>query len=170
MSEIKCIAFDCFGTVFDMSGVPAVEIRTYVRHVKAEDFSPFTFPQTWYDLKPHPDAAQGIRKLQSLGYQCVPLSNGDANLISDISEAGGIWWDYIIDLVYHGVYKPKIAAYQTIEKDLGFKPKNTLMVTANPTFGDIEGAAAIGMQSQVIRQPGKIRDIIELAELLGECR
>jgi 2-haloalkanoic acid dehalogenase type II len=167
MPRIKCIAFDCFGTVFDMTGVPDVEIRAYVRHVKAEDFSPFTFPQSWYDLKPHADSAQGIKKLQSMGLQCVPLSNGNANLISDISESAGIWWDYIIDLVGHGVYKPKIEAYRTVEKDLGFKPSETMMVTANPTFGDIEGSASIGMQSQVIRQPGFPRDIIDLADILA---
>jgi hypothetical protein len=39
------------------------------------------------------------------------------------------------------------------------------MVTANPTFGDIEGAKAIGMQSQVIRHSYP-NTIIELAEML----
>jgi hypothetical protein len=41
-----------------------------------------------------------------------------------------------------------------------------MMVTANPTFGDIEGSAAIGMQSQVIRH-GYSNTIIELAEMMN---
>jgi hypothetical protein len=44
-------------------------------------------------------------------------------------------------------------------------PRETLMVTSNPTFGDIEGSAAIGMPSQVIRH-GYPNTIIELAEML----
>jgi 2-haloalkanoic acid dehalogenase type II len=170
MSEIKCIAFDCFGTVFDMAGVSRDEIKAYVDHVRKDDFAPFKFPASWLNLQLHPDAATGIAKLQRNGFSCVALSNGALYLLSHVSQCGGVIWDHIVDLAKHRVYKPHIDAYRTIEKDLGLKPENTLMVTANPTFGDIEGAAAIGMQSQVIRQPGKIRDIIELAELLGEYR
>jgi len=166
MTPIKCIAFDCFGTVFDMAGVSREEIAAYAKHVKRDDFSPYKFPVSWLSLKLHPDAAIGIRMLQNDGFTCVALSNGTLYLLSRVSQCGGVIWDHIVDLATHRVYKPHIDAYRTIEKDLGFKPENTLMVTANPTFGDIEGAAAIGMQSQVIRQPGKIQTIIELAELL----
>jgi hypothetical protein len=49
------------------------------------------------------------------------------------------------------------------------KPEETLMVTANPTFGDIEGAAAIGMPSQVIRH-GYPNTVIELAEMLLKAK
>ncbi len=84
-----------------------------------------------------------------MGFDCVTLSNGDNNLIFERSMKYGIHWDTMIDLRLNRVYKPNTDAYRTIEKELGFKPAETLMVTANPTFGDIEGAAAIGMQSQV---------------------
>ena len=87
-------------------------------------------------------------------------------MLGGISALNGIGWDHITDLKEHRVYKPNIDAYRTIEKDLGYKPVETLMVTANPTFGDVEGAAAIGMHSQVIRQPGTPQTIIELAESL----
>jgi FMN phosphatase YigB (HAD superfamily) len=105
--------------------------------------------------------------LQDVGFSCVTLSNGSSNLLRYVSRQNGILWDFIIDLVTHRVYKPHVDAYRTVEKQLGFAPSETLMVTANPTFGDIEGAAAIGMQSQVIRQPGMPQTIIELAEKLG---
>jgi 2-haloalkanoic acid dehalogenase type II len=166
MTRIKCIAFDCFGTVFDMSAVSRDEIAAYVEHVKQDDFSPYKFPDSWWKLKAHADSADGILRLQDAGFSCVTLSNGSAGLLRYVSRQNEILWDFIIDLVTHRVYKPHIDAYRTIEKQLGFAPAETLMVTANPTFGDIEGAAAIGMQSQVIRQPGKIQTIIELAELL----
>lgn len=168
-SAIKVIAFDCFGTVFNMDGVSRDEIRDYVAHVRRNDFSPYKFPGSWWGLKLHADAREGIKRLRDAGFKCVTLSNGPAELLHYVSATpdGDIGWDRIIDLAKHRVYKPHIDAYRTVEKDTGFKPHETLMVTANPTFGDIEGSAAIGMPSQVIRQPGTPQTIIELAELLG---
>lgn len=169
MNKIKCIAFDCFGTVFDMSNVSRDEIKAYVNHVRSDNFTPFEFPESWWSLKAHPDAAEGIKALQAMRFFCVALSNGDANLIDQVSEANGFDFDYVIDLAgRHRVYKPHLDAYRTIEKDLGYKPEQTLMVTANPTFGDIEGSAAIGMRSQVIRQPGCPSTIIDLAKMLRD--
>lgn len=160
---VRCIAFDCFGTVFDMAGVSRDEISDYVRHVRKNDFSPYTFPESWWNLNLHPDAAEGVKLLQSAGYACVTLSNGDASLLQHVSVRGGVFWDSVIDLAKHRVYKPHVDAYRTVEKETGFKPEECLMVTANPTFGDIEGSAAIGMSSQVIRQSEGPANIIELA-------
>jgi HAD superfamily hydrolase (TIGR01493 family) len=166
MDDIKCIAFDCFGTVFDMSGVDRAEIKAYVEHVRRDDFSPYKFPESWFALKAHPDAAEGIRRLQEAGYFCVAMSNGTVQLINTISTANDIHWNAIIDLILHGTYKPHVKAYRAIEESIGIAPARTLMVTANPTFGDIEGSSAIGMPSQVIRH-GYPDNIIELAEMLG---
>jgi 2-haloalkanoic acid dehalogenase type II len=163
---IKCIAFDCFGTVFDMSGVSRDEIREYVEHVRKEDFTPFRFPDSWWQLKAHPDAAEGIKRLQAIGILCVTLSNGSWELLHVNSGRNGISWDMIIDLAEHRVYKPHIDAYRTVEKQTLFSPSECLMVTANPLFGDLEGAMAIGMQAQVIRH-GYPNTILELAEMLS---
>lgn len=165
MENIKCIAFDCFGTVFDMDSVSRSEIADYVRHVNANDFSPYQFPASWYCLELHPDAKRGMKLLRLAGYHCVTLSNGSSDLLSTVSKLGGVVWDRIIDLAKHRVYKPNVDAYKTLEIETGFKPQQTLMVTANPTFGDLEGAAAIGMPSQVIRH-GYPNTIVELAEML----
>jgi HAD superfamily hydrolase (TIGR01493 family) len=167
--QIKCIAFDCFGTVFDMSTVPKSEIAAYVEHVKRADFSPYQFPFTWNNLKAHPDAAEGIYRLQKAGFLCVTLSNGTADLLKQISDSNGIAWTAIINLAAHRVYKQHIDAYRVVEKVIGFSPAESLMVTANPTFGDIEGAAAIEMPSQVIRH-GYPNTIIELADMLATKR
>jgi len=163
---ITTIAFDCFGTVFNMSSVDKNDIKTYVNHVTKNDFTPFEFPESWYNLEPHPDSVQGIKLLQSYNIKCVTLSNGSKELISKISEKCGINWDYIIDLVKHKAYKPhNLDAYRAIEKDLGVQPSETLMVTANPTFGDIEGSSAVGIKSQVIRH-GYPNTIIELLDIV----
>ena len=164
---LKVIAFDCFGTVFNMDAVSRDEIGDYVRHVRKNDFTPYQFPPSWLELALHPDAAEGVGLLQSAGYKCVTLSNGSADLLGHVSRRGGVFWDRIIDLVAHRVYKPHVDAYRTVESETKVKPADCLMVTANPTFGDIEGSAAIGMPSQVIRQAEGPANIIELAWRLG---
>jgi FMN phosphatase YigB (HAD superfamily) len=162
---IKCIAFDCFGTVFDMRNISRQEIQDYVDHVNKKDFSPYSFPNSWYALTAHEDSAAGIKLLQDNGYYCLALSNGSYDLIKTISESNNIYWNYIINLNKHKVYKPHFDAYKTIETDTNFKPTETLMVTANPKFGDIEGAKNINMYSAVIRH-GYLNTIPELVDYI----
>lgn len=164
---ITCAAFDCFGTVFDTTALSRDLISEYVRHVRSATFSPYTFPPAWYDLPAHPDSAEGIRMLRESGIACVALSNGTPELIRRLSDKAGIKWDCVIDLASRGVYKPHLDAYRAVEAVFGARPADTIMVTANPTFGDIEGAVAVGMQSQVIRH-GYPNTIIELAEMFSQ--
>ncbi len=163
--ELKVVAFDCFGTVFDMTPISRDEIAAYVEHVRRDDFSPFAFPESWRSLNAHPDAREGIERLQDAGLVCVTLSNGSSELLTILSQNAGIVWNRIVDLSSHRVYKPHVEAYRVVGRETGFGPHESLMVTANPTFGDIEGAAAIGMRSQVIRH-GHPNTIVELAEML----
>jgi FMN phosphatase YigB (HAD superfamily) len=169
LTNIKCIAFDCFGTLFDMTGVSRDEIKAYVEHVRKDDFTPYEFPKSWMDIPVFKDVAWGIRDLRRAGYKCWALSNGSLYLLSHIAIRNFVELHGVVDLVKHRVYKPHVDAYRTIEIETGFKPEETLMVTANPTFGDIEGAAAIGMPSQVIRH-GYPNTVIELAEMLLKAK
>jgi 2-haloalkanoic acid dehalogenase type II len=164
---VDVIAFDCFGTVFDASELPVESIQAYVKHVIANPTaaSKFDFGTEWYELPAHKDSAAGIKKLRDNGYKCVALSNGPPELIRQLSDKAGIEWDAIINLAAHNVYKPYSEAYKIVEKETGVKPQFCLMVTANPTFGDIEGAKSIGMNAQVIRADGA-GNILDLAETL----
>lgn len=163
--HLKCIAFDCFGTLFDMSQIPKHEIGNYVRHVTSHRFIPYVFPESWNSLQAFPDVAPGFEKLQSMGLKCVALSNADKHLIHGVARRSGFVWDHIVDLTEHRVYKPNVAAYRTVEADTGIAPEHCLMVTANPMFGDIEGSRAVGMSSQVVRH-GYPNTILELADML----
>ncbi|HRF01685.1 MAG TPA: hypothetical protein PLI18_14270 [Pirellulaceae bacterium] len=166
MKSLRCLAFDCFGTVFDTASLTRDDVRAYVEHVRRDDFSPFAFSDAWRSLPAHPDAAAGIARLRAAGFVCVTLSNGSAELLAELSRRAGIEWDRIIDLAAHRAYKPRnLDAYRAVERETGFEPAGTLMVTANPTFGDVEGAASIGMPSQIVRH-GRPHDLIELAEFL----
>lgn len=171
---VRVIAFDCFGTVFNASELPRESVKAYVNHVIANPTAAtkFEFGPEWFKLPAHEDAAPGIRKLRENGFICVALSNGTKELIDHLSKAAGIEWDLVIDLAKHGVYKPYSDAYKTVQKETGVRPENSLMVTANPDFGDIEGAMSIGMGTQVIRNDTLCSepDIIHLASRMGRCR
>jgi FMN phosphatase YigB (HAD superfamily) len=162
--NIRCVLFDLFGTVLNMKDVERADVAAYNDHVRRKDFSPLTLPESWYNLKPHDDAGLGLHLLRKMGLYCATLSNAPIALQTALSEPHGLVWDNMVDLPLHRVYKPDLAAYPIGAKVCGFKPEECLMVTANPTFGDVEGAKACGMASQVIRHPYTPRDILSLAD------
>lgn len=160
----KVIAFDVFGTVFDLSGVNRSEVREYVDHIKQTDWAPLELPERWERLPAHDDA-QAIRLLRQKHY-VVALTNGPVRLITKLSKYNGISWDMIIPIECEKVYKPNKLAYIFAADLMGVSGREVMMVTANRTFGDIEAAAALGMQSYWIdRENGKT--IWDLVEALG---
>lgn len=167
--KLRVIAFDCFGTLFDIGNVPKEQRRAYVDHVNSENFSEFDFGPEWYCAKAHPDVPRGIAGLVEKGYLPVAMSNGSVPLLRHLSQQAGFEFFDIMDFVGFGVYKPKPKAYTIVRATLGFLPAETLMVTANPTFGDLEGAAALSMPSAVIRHSSGIAaDVLALAGMLPE--
>lgn len=166
MTGIKAIAFDVFGTVFDLSAVPRDEVRAYVKHVHQESWQPLKLPASWATLPAHPDAAEGIAKLRER-FIVVTLSNGPLSLLMRLSKHNGISWDAIVPLEMYRIYKPDLRAYMYLPTLLGVERDEVCMVTANRTFGDLEGAAAVGMRAQLIRDGAENpKDILELAERL----
>lgn len=168
MNVVKALAFDCFGTVFDFKNFSRAEIKAYSDHVHNPNRNGFyRFSGMWYQLQAHPDAAPGIDLLRRKGYYCCTLSNGPSYLLEPLSEKAGIKWDKIIPLEKYEVYKPtELDAYRTVEKETPYKLSDFMMVTANPTFGDVEAATELGMVPQVIRHENTPATIIELAESL----
>jgi len=171
---LKVIAFDVFGTVFDLSSVDREEVRAYARHLKAfretGEWLPLTLPKSWETLPAHADSREGIRLL-SREFTVVTCSNGPIGMLKALSEHNGIKWDRIIPLELNRVYKPDPRAYLTVCEYLECEPHEVAMVTANKDFGDLEASAAVGMRPILIRNPGCPQTVIELAELLtGELK
>lgn len=164
--QLKVIAFDVFGTVVDFSSADREQVREYVRVTRLPAWQPLHLPQSWAWLPPHPDSRWGIERLRSK-YAVVTCSNGPLGLLAKLSKNAGIDWDAIIPLELNRVYKPRPDAYRTVCEVLDVLPSEVLMVTANKTFGDLEAAQSIGMQSVLIRGAEGLQSIIELAELLG---
>ena len=148
---MKVLAFDCFGTVFDLSGVAHEEVRAYAKHIHQPEWSPLKLPQAWESLPAHPDALEALERLREQ-YMVVTCSNGPLGLLAKLSKANGISWDAIIPLELNKVFKPNPKAYLTVCEVLGVEPSQVTMVTANRTFGDLEAARALGMQAFLINR------------------
>ena len=166
MNNIKVVAFDVFGTVFDLSGVNHEEIRDYAHHIRQPSWSPLVLPESWKTLPAHPDSKYGIEKI-SLYYSVVTMSNGPLDLLVALSKHNSIKWDAIIPIQMNKVYKPKKEAYLTICELMKVQPNEVMMVTANKTFGDIEAAQSLGMTPMLIRGDSDIQNILQLSMKLG---
>lgn len=162
---ISTIAFDCFGTVFDMSQVDHEDLKYYGATLRKEIWEPLKFPKSWETLPAHPDCKEGIELLKTK-FTVVTCSNSPLGLLTKMSKHNSISWDAIIPLEYNKVYKPNPKAYLTVCEMLNIKPEEMMMVTANPTFGDVEASQKLGMTPQIIRHDPHPKNIIELAKLL----
>lgn len=169
---MKVIAFDLFGTVFNLSAVDRQEIRDYADHIRKPEWEPLTLPASWEHLPPFPDSAEGIAKLRK-EFFVVTCSNAPLGLTAKLCKNGGIQFDAIIPLELNRVYKTNPRAYMTVCEVLGVPPQDVMMVTANKTFGDIEASGALGMTPMLIRGDSAIGSILDLhrtAELWRETR
>jgi 2-haloacid dehalogenase len=166
MTAPKVIAFDLFGTVFDVSNVPKDEVREYVRQVKAEEWAPLNLPLSWLELPAFSDAGDGIARLRR-DFAVVTCSNLPLYLICAISNLSGIKWDAVVPLEASRSYKPSVDAYSTVCGVMQCLPEEVLMVSAHADGPDVEGAPAAGFSFQLIRNPNCPQTIIELAEQLG---
>jgi len=162
---MKYILFDCFGTVFNMESVPKDDLRYYGKVLKAPIWEPLNFPSHWQNIPAHPDSKDGIDKLKSLGLTVEALSNAPKELMKTLSANNNISWNHIIGLEKYKIYKPNPLAYLTACAELDCKPSECLMITANETFGDLEGSKFVGMHSKLIRNETGL-DIIGLADII----
>lgn len=162
---MRVVAFDVFGTVFDLSGVPRHEVWDYIAHIRRPEWSPLRLPASWEHLPAHADSAEGIARLRER-FIVVTCSNGPLGLLAKLSKNNGVQWDAIVPMELNHVYKPDPRAYLTVCEVLEVPPSAVTMVTANRTFGDLEASAALGMTPVLIRDGDGPKTITELAAVL----
>lgn len=165
------ILFDMFATFLVMRDVPTDEIRAYLRQCVDPVWRRLETPDSWLDLKAYPDAKEGFERLRTK-YRVGTLSNATVCFTQSVLARNDLNVDFIVGLEFIHRYKPHPECYLNACEVAGVEPKDATMVTANPTFGpypfgDLHIAGAIGMQTQLIRNPGCPQTIIELAEQMG---
>lgn len=168
---MKVIAFDLFGTVFDLSRVDRREIIAYIDHISKPEWSPLELPESWKQMPPFADSREGIERLRTK-YTVVTCSNAPLGLQIGLCKNAGIQFDGLIPLELERRFKPSAVAYATPSIVLGVPVNHVLMVTGNERLGrlnhgDVHYAGLAGIKGQLIRNPGCPQTIIELAEQLG---
>lgn len=162
---IKVIAFDFFGTVFDMSKVPKEDIINYVKHLKKEPWTPLVLPDVWETLHAYQDSLNGIEWLRE-HYTVVSCTNAPIGTQIKLCKNNGISFDGYIPLELNKTFKTKPESYMTVCEVLKVKPEEVMMVTANKEFGDLEASKKLGMTPVYIRHDSKVKDIEFLAALM----
>jgi 2-haloacid dehalogenase len=131
----------------------------------------------WQSLTPHPDCAEGLRRLKQR-FRLVALSNGEQPYLEHLERSRmRFGFDAIISVQRAGVFKPHPAVYRTGAMALGLEPHRIMMVAAHAF--DIMGARACGYRGAYVnryrlpyeespyRPDVEVRDFIELADVLG---
>lgn len=162
---LKVIAFDVFGTVFDLKAARREEVQAYGLHISQPEYSPLELPKSWEYLPAHSDSAKGIARLRNK-FLVVTCSNGPLGLLIRMAKNAGIVWDGFIPMELNRVFKPRLEAYQAIRDVLDVEYSEVMMVTANEKFGDLEAAQQLGMRPQLIRNDTGLL-ITDLAARLG---
>ena len=166
VSRVKCVAFDNFGTVYDMSKVPREEVRDYIQQVRRPEWAELTLPDSWLHLKAFPDSVAGIKKI-SRHYTVVACSNADYNFLRKLARNNNFEWSLVIPLETIPAYKPDPRCYKLIAELTHYKPEEILIVTGNEGSPDLTVPKELGMQTIRIRGTEGPKDLLELAELLG---
>ena len=139
------------------------------------------FMAVYDDLRPYPDAVEGLQKLaDSNRFQLVALSNGEQSYLETLARHNiGIPFNHVISVEQAGVFKPHPAVYRTAARIMNREPAEIMMVAAH-SF-DITGARACGYRGAYVNryrlpneespyQPDfEVADFHQLAErLLGQ--
>ena len=133
--------------------------------------------EAWQELSPHPDCAEGLRRLKSR-YRLVALSNGEQPYLEHLERNRmRFGFEALISVQRAGVFKPHPAVYRTGATVLGLEPQQIMMVAAHAF--DIMGARACGYRGAYVnryrlpyeesphRPDLEVRDFLELAGALG---
>lgn len=170
MKKPKVAFFDLNNTCLQMTGATREEIEAYITHIK-QPWSPLKLPDHWKRFIPWNDL-KALNALQEKGIICCTLSNNPIRLqIEQMQYCRLFEWDFLVPLEAYRVFKPDVKAYQVACNLLQVAPEDALMVTANHNFGDLEGAAMIGMPSIWIDRKNEnpnylIKNFYDLVEVL----
>jgi FMN phosphatase YigB (HAD superfamily) len=147
--------FDLFNTIYDISAVPKEHLIEYRRLIdqflETGKYEPLDMGQWWQLIKPFPEVIESLKSLDKRN-GLVTLSNCPVDWQFEINRSCKLdsWLSPAILLDYAQIYKPHVGAYYMA---IGYancfdrRPADCMMVTANKTFGDLENAAKVGMQS-----------------------
>ena len=171
MGKIRMLGFDLNGTVF-INNRPSEEKRRYWELIRREKWEPLHLPKEWEDLKAYEDSKQGIEMLRTQ-FHVITFSNIPIELQAIWCQRNEIGFDDKIDLSLIKCYKPNPMAYKFL-RDVAIaspwhcEPEEVVVVTANASFGDLEGARYAGMNAELIRGDSGMNLVQFANQMLGD--
>ena len=183
---IQAICFDLNGTLFDMSRPPEgvtedmvrAEVAKYLTHIKKPEWSPLAgvLPSWWPDFPLFDDVVTGLSMLGAGGFVYHTLSNNPTGfqVVAFMNADCYFPSKQFIDLSSCHVYKPNQRAYDIVAGYIRRPHAEIAVVTANESFGDLEGARRAGLRPILLERYGpkkdpnqeSYRDCVELADAL----
>lgn len=112
----------------------------------------------WHRLAPWPDSVSGLSMLKEL-FKIGTLSNGNIQLLVDLSKNASIEWDIILSGELFGCYKPNPLVYLSAARELKLNPSEILLVASHKY--DLEAAQQCGYKTAYIYRPFEFNTIKE---------
>lgn len=123
--------------------------KAFVYVARLNDLAPSddevdAFMRGWQQLKPFPDVADGLQRLDE-SYDLVALSNGNPWFLDHLVR-NRIKFDFhdVISVEVVGAFKPHPGVYRSATRLLGMEPCEIIMVSSN-SF-DVMGARTCGLR------------------------
>ncbi|KAI9167707.1 haloacid dehalogenase type II [Paramyrothecium foliicola] len=104
----------------------------------------------WHRLNPWPDSPEGVQKLGELT-NTATLSNGNAALVRDLNDFGGLGFHLLLSAETFRAYKPNAVVYHGAVERLGAEPGQVAMVAAH--LSDLQAARSCGLRTIYVERP-----------------
>ena len=114
--------------------------------------------KVWHRLEPWPDSVAGINKLKKQ-FTVGTLSNGNIQLLKQLSNNANIQWDEILSGETFHEYKPNPCVYLKAADALNLKPSEILLVASHKF--DLNAAKLCGYQTAYIFRPLEFKTVKE---------
>ena len=104
----------------------------------------------WHHLTPWPDAREGLCQIKQ-EFRIATLSNGNLDLLIDLSRFGELPWDMLFCSDLFQAFKPAPKTYLGCCELLDLDPATVMMVASHRP--DLDAAAACGLQTGFVARP-----------------
>lgn len=168
---LKLLAFDIVNTLGRIDNLNKEHLHRYQLDIKRNLrlWSPFYFHKDWTEIPPFEDVLSGIERLRK-NFRVVTFSNMPAWCQMELLRNWNLTVDGITPLELYEMSKPSRSAYLATRL-WDYPYEEIALITANRTFGDLEGAAAWGMTGICIRdEESPFQTLHDLADYLEQTQ
>lgn len=133
-----------------------ITLEKYSIYNKCTEFERDQIWIVWHRIEPWPDSVSGINKIKEQ-FKTGTLSNGNIQLLEDLSKNVKLEWDIILSGELVRCYKPNPLVYQYATKELKLKPSEILLVASHKY--DLEAAKQCGYKTAYIFRPLEFKTV-----------